>query len=105
MSLRARLHSRRAVRMTAPVALIAAAVAATIVPSAQAAKRAPKITSVSPMQVAVGQSLEVRGRYFVRGRLKNTLVFKRDGARAVFVKADVATKRLLRVTIPERLTS
>jgi hypothetical protein len=57
------------------------------------------------MHAAVGQALEVRGRYFVRGRLKNTLVFKRDGARAVFVKADVATKRLLRVTIPERLTS
>jgi hypothetical protein len=61
------------------------------------------ITSVSPMNVAVGQALQVRGRYFVRGRYKNTLVFKRDGARAVFVKAEIATRRLLRVTIPARL--
>ena len=32
------------------------------------------------------------------------MVFKRAGAKAVFVKADVSTKRMLRVTIPDRMT-
>jgi hypothetical protein len=48
--------------------------------------------------------LTVRGKNFLRGRGKNTVVFKRDGAKAVFVKADVSTKRMLRVTIPARMT-
>jgi hypothetical protein len=91
--------------MAALAALLVSAVAGAIAPSAFAKKRAPVITGVSPMNTSVGQILQVRGRYFVRGRLKNTLVFKRDGARAVFVKADVATRRLLRVTIPDRLTA
>ena len=43
------------------------------------------------MQVAIGQKLEIRGRNFRRGRNKNTVVFKRTGGKAVFVKADVGT--------------
>jgi hypothetical protein len=90
--------------MAALVALIASAAAGAVAPSAHAAKKkAPVITSVSPMNVAVGQTLQVRGRHFVRGRFKNTLVFKRDRTRAVFVKADVGTRRLLRVTVPASL--
>ena len=45
------------------------------------------------MDVAVGEMLTIRGRHFVRGRNKNTVVFKRDGARAVFAKADSARRR------------
>ena len=91
--------------MTALAALIASAAAGAVAPSAHAAKkRAPVITGVSPMNVAVAQVLTVRGRHFVPGRYKNTLVFKRDGARAVFVKAEIATKKMLRVTVPKRLT-
>ena len=91
--------------MTALAALIASAVAGAVAPSADAAKkRAPVITGVSPMNVAVAQVLTVRGRHFVPGRYKNTLVFKRDGARAVFVKAEIATKKMLRVTVPKKLT-
>ena len=106
MDTRARIRpiTRRAAWTAALAALLASAFAGVLATSAQAAKkRAPVITSVSPMHVAVGQVLQVRGRYFVRGRYKNTVVFKRDGARAVFVKAEVATRRLLRVTIPARL--
>jgi hypothetical protein len=92
--------------MTALVALLASALAVVAAPDAFAKKRKkpPVITSIAPKHVAVGQTLEVRGRNFVRGRLKNTLVFKRDRARAVFVKVDIATKKLLRVKIPARLT-
>ena len=35
--------------------------------------------------------------------LQNTVVFKRSGGRAVFVKAKLGTKKLLRVTVPKKL--
>ncbi len=62
------------------------------------------IKKVSPMDVAVGQQLMLKGRHFLPGRGKNTVVFKRKGERAVFAKADLSTKKLLRVTVPDRLT-
>jgi hypothetical protein len=84
------------------VALLVTALAAAIAPSAHAAKKkkAPVVTKVSPLDVAVGEKLTIRGRNFRTGRNKNTVVFKRAGARAVFVKAEVGTKKMLRVTIP-----
>jgi IPT/TIG domain len=104
MELRARIRplSRRAAFAAALVALVASAVAGAVAPSAHAAKKtkAPVITKVSPLDVAVGETLTIRGRNFITGRDKNTVVFKRDGARAVFVKAAVGTKKLLRVTVP-----
>jgi hypothetical protein len=86
-----------------------AALAALLAPAgqAEAAKKKikqPVITSVSPMKAAVGDTLTLRGRYFVRGKAKNTVAFKRDGAPAVFVKADVATTRQVKVVLPARLT-
>ena len=96
MELRARIRplSRRAAWLAALVALLASAVAGGVGPSAQAAtkKKAPVITSVSPMDVAVGEKLTIRGRHFPRP-CKNTVVFKRDGARAVFAKAASARAR------------
>jgi hypothetical protein len=104
MELRARIRpfSRRAAFAAASVALFASAVAGAAAPSAHAAKKkkAPVITSVAPKDVAVGEALTIRGRNFLRGRNKNTVVFKRDGARAVFVKAEFGTKKMLRVTVP-----
>ena len=44
---------------------------------------------MSPLNVEIGQKLEIRGRNFLRGRNRNTVVFKRYGGKAVFVKADV----------------
>jgi hypothetical protein len=104
MELRARIRplSRRAAFMAALVALVASAVAGAVAPSAHAAKKkkAPAITNVSPLEVSVGEALTLRGRNFVAGRKKNTVVFKRSGARALFVKADLSTKKMLRVTVP-----
>jgi hypothetical protein len=73
--------------------------------AAKASRATPVITAVKPANASVGQTLTLRGRHFVRGRAKNTVVFKRDGQRAVFVKAGVATAKLLKVEVPERLTT
>lgn len=104
MELRARIRPlpRRAALIGACVALLVTALAAAIAPSAHAAKKkkAPVVTKVSPLDIAVGEKLTIRGRNFRTGRNKNTVVFKRSGARAVFAKAEVGTKKMLRVTVP-----
>ena len=104
MELRARIRpfSRRAAFIAASAALLASAVAGAAAPSADAAKKkkAPVITAVAPKDVAVGETLTIRGRNFRTGRNKNTVVFKRTGARALFVKAEFGTKKMLRVTVP-----
>jgi hypothetical protein len=85
--------------------LITSAFAGATAAPAQAKKKvkAPVITKVSPMSVGVGQTLTIRGKHFARGRKKTTVVFKRDGARAVFVKADLSTVKLLKLTVPASL--
>jgi hypothetical protein len=91
--------------MAALGAIVASALAGAVAPDAHAAKKkkAPVITSVSPKHTSIGEQLTIRGRNFVRGRYKNTVVFKRDNAKAVFVKAEVGTKKLIRVTISDKL--
>jgi hypothetical protein len=85
--------------------LITSAFAGATAAPAQAKNRAkaPVVTKISPMSVGVGQTLTIRGRHFLRGRKKTTVVFKRDGARAVFVKADLSTAKLLKLTVPASL--
>jgi hypothetical protein len=61
------------------------------------------ITSIAPKHVAVGEYLTIKGRHFRSGRNKNTVVFKRDGARAIFVKAQYGTRKMLRVKVPATL--
>ena len=104
------LPHRTHLRRTAIAAVLGAAlISPATAPAAKAkrpkAKPAPTVTSVRPMQLSVGQTLEIRGRNFLRGRGKNTVVFQRDGAKAVFVKADIGTTKLLRVTVPEKLAT
>ena len=90
--------------MAAVGAIIASAAAGAAAPDAgAAARKLPVVDSISPRNVAIGQTLSIRGRHFLPGRYKNTVVFKRDGNRAVFAKAEVGTKKLLRVTVPARL--
>jgi hypothetical protein len=102
---------RPSLRRTAFVAalgalMVPATAGAAVHAEASATKKkakAPVVTRVTPMHVAIGQKLEIRGRHFRRGRNKNTVVFKRRGGKAVFVKADIGTTKLLRVTVPTRL--
>ena len=96
---------RRAAVTAALGALLAPAAAGAATAEVSKAKKVklPVITSVSPLKLAVGGTLEIRGRNFLRGRNRNSVVFKRDGGRAVFVKADVGTTKLLRVKLPAKL--
>ena len=89
--------------LAALVASASAGAAAAATPQAKKQAKAPVITKVAPMDVAVGEWLTIRGRHFVRGTKKNTVVFKRAGARAVFVKAEYGTAKLLKVTVPASL--
>lgn len=65
----------------------------------------PTISSVSPMQVEFGETMTIKGRNFVAGTGRNTVVFKRDGGRAIFVKAGRSTSTTVRVRVPESLSS
>jgi hypothetical protein len=103
MELRARTPAplRRAALLAALPALLVPAVAGTT--TAQAKTHAPIVKRISPKHVFVGETLTIRGRYFRRGINKNTVAFKRKGAKAVFVKAEKGTTKLLKVTLPKRL--
>ena len=82
-------------------ALLVPAVAGTT--AANAADRSPVVKRITPKRVFVGQTLTIHGRHFRRGLNKNTVAFKRSGAKVVFVKADKGTAKLLKVKLPKRL--
>jgi IPT/TIG domain-containing protein len=91
---------RRAGLLAALTALLVPAVAGT---TANAKTRAPVVRSITPKNVFVGQTLTIRGHHFRRGLNKNTVAFKRRGARVMFVKAEKGTTKMLKVTLPKRL--
>jgi hypothetical protein len=94
------------VRTITTVAVSAAAVLALPAGTAAAKKKAPKypvISKVTPMQVGVGDLLTIKGKGFRSGKNKNTVVFKRSGQRAVFVKAETATATILTLHVPLKL--
>lgn len=102
-SLSLRLTGRRAAGMAAAGALLVPVAAGPATADAATKKKNPVITSVRPLQAAVGDTITIRGRSFERGRNRNSVVFKRDGGRAVFVKASVGTTKLIKVQVPKRL--
>ena len=108
------MEPRARIRTLLRRAGISAALAALMVPAAagtaSAAKhhhhrkaKLPVITSVRPMKAAIGDTLTIRGRNFRRGIGKNTVIFRRAGARPVFVKAGKGTTKLLKVTLGDKL--
>ena len=86
-------------------ALILLALACALAPpaAAQAASGYPVVTRVSPLKLGVGDTLTISGKNFVPGNLKNVVLFQRPRARAVFVRADKATRTTLKVVIPAKL--
>ncbi|HWK29653.1 MAG TPA: hypothetical protein VNS09_24015 [Solirubrobacter sp.] len=93
---RTRLQLRRAV--------VAAALGALFVPAAADAKaKTPTITKVAPRSASVGMKITLTGKNFKRGKGKNSVLFKRDKGKALFVKADVSTTRKLVVVVPKKL--
>jgi hypothetical protein len=91
---------RRVAVMAAPAALLLPA------GQAVAAKKVhkPVVTRVAPMNASIGETLTVYGKYFRKGKARNSVVFKRDGAPAIFVKADVSTRRQIKVVLPAKLS-
>ncbi|HEU4701207.1 MAG TPA: hypothetical protein VFS37_01905 [Conexibacter sp.] len=63
----------------------------------------PTIKRVKPLRLRIGQRLTIVGRHFIPGRRRNTVVFLRDGAPAVFLKAQRATKTRLTVKLTSKL--
>jgi hypothetical protein len=103
MELRARIRPtlRHAGLMAAAAALLVPASAGTA--TADAKTHAPVVKRVTPKRVFVGETMTVRGRYFRPGIAKNTVAFRRQGAKVVLVRADKSTRKLLRVKLPKRL--
>ncbi len=86
--------------------LLVCALMALLPASANAASKGsayPVVTSVSPLKLGVGDVMTITGKNFRNGKNKNTVVFKRDGGRAVFVKAPDATTTKIGITVPAKL--
>jgi IPT/TIG domain len=89
--------------------LACALLAVLLVPASAMAKTTkrtyPVIKKVTPLKIAVGGQLTIRGTGFKAGKGKNSVVFKRDGKPAVFVKSGLSTKKKIYVTVPDKLAA
>lgn len=85
--------------------LLACALLAVVPATASAATGGtyPLVKKVSPLKLGVGDVMTITGKNFRKGKNKNTVVFKRDGGRAIFVKAPDATTTKIGVTVPAKL--
>src|SRR4051794_32926131 len=93
---RTRLQLRRAV--------VTAALGALVVPAtAGAAAKKPSVKTVTPKAASVGTKLTITGKNFRRGKGKNSVLFRRDNGKTLFVKADVSTTKKLTVVVPKTL--
>jgi hypothetical protein len=73
---------------------------------AKSSKRTyPVIKKVTPLKIAIGSQLTIKGANFKAGKGKNSVVFKRDGKPAVFVKSGLSTKKKIYVTVPDKLAA
>lgn len=93
----------RSFRLLALAALCLAALPAASALSARRSADPPVISSVGPKDVSVGDTLTIRGRNFLPGAKRNTVVFTRDHGPAVSVKAGRATRKRIEVVVPASL--
>lgn len=63
----------------------------------------PLIERVKPLRAEIGTTLTIVGRHFLPGRGRNTVVFFREGAPAVFLKAGTATTSRMKVKLTSKL--
>jgi hypothetical protein len=63
----------------------------------------PVIKRVTPLRVQIGGTLTIVGRHFIPGRRRDTVVFYRVGAPAVFLRAATATKTRMKVKLTSKL--
>ena len=90
-------------RLLASRLLLLALALLAVVPATAGAATTPKITSVSPLNLKIGERLTIHGSGFRPGKNRTTVVFKAGGQRAVFVKALSATRTKLVVAVPAKL--
>ena len=93
---------RRVAMMAALAALLAPATAAEAASKKKTVKK-PVVTKVAPLDTSIGETLTIYGKNFRRGKARNSVVFQRQGGRAVFVVADVSTTKQIRVKLPAKL--
>jgi hypothetical protein len=84
-------------------ALLLTTICLLVLPAGASAVTYPSVKKVSPAKLGIGDTMTVSGKHFRKGKNKNTVVFKRDGGRAIFVKAPNATSTRLSVTVPAKL--
>jgi len=96
------MRKSRSLQVLTATALCALGLLLVSVVGGQAAS-APTITRVSPLKLGVGDVLTIRGTNFVPGRNRNYVIFQRARARAVFVKADTATRTKITLVVPAKL--
>jgi hypothetical protein len=92
--------SRLALLATTALAVVPATAGAA---TRHAAPATPRVTSVKPLQLRIGDRLTITGRGFLKGRHRNTVVFKRSGQRAIFARDAWSTRRKLAVRVPAKL--
>jgi hypothetical protein len=63
----------------------------------------PTVSKVSPMKVGIGDKLVIKGKGYKSGKGKGFVVFRRDGGKTLFVKADKSTTTQITVTVPAKL--
>src|SRR4051794_35367417 len=87
------------------VVLAFALLIASMATAASDPKSSPRlvIKKVKPMDLKIGDTLVISGKNFREGKLRNTVIFSREGAMSVFVKADTATKTQIKVVVPAKL--
>jgi hypothetical protein len=88
--------------------LVAASVAALIVPAgtATAATKSPAyptISKVSPAKLGIGDTLTIAGKNFRSGKYRNTVVLKKDGGRAIFLRVAKASTKSISIKVPAKL--
>lgn len=63
----------------------------------------PVIKRVAPLRLQIGETLTISGRNFLPGRGRNTVVFFREGAPAIFLRAGTATRTRIKVKLTDKL--
>jgi hypothetical protein len=71
--------------------------------AAKARTASPTVKSVSPKKVRIGQTLTIKGKNFVKGNRKNSVVFSNSKRAAVFLRAGRAGKTSLKVQLSDKL--